>query len=347
MEPNNTPRSRASRVFQVLASAAIVVWLLTPLLHVLLLAFAGLLLALSLSGVGASVAKRTFLSRRWATALLVLALASAGVLVARLVAPNLARQVNELSEALPEAVSDLLDQVDEYPGGSALVARLRDPGELMNAQETLSRARGVLSTTAGALASFMAFLFIGLFVSFEPDLYYKGLLRLVPLGRRGRVDEVLREVAHALRLWVLSKLLAMTVVGAATWLGLSLLGVPLAFVLALFSALLTFIPNFGPVISAIPPVLLALAESPSRALFVVILYVCVQTVESYLITPLIERKTVALPPALTITAQLSMGLIAGGIGVIVATPLTAVGLVLVKQLYVRDVLGDVAEGESE
>ena len=349
MEPSTTSQrpSRAARAFHVLGACALLVWLLSPMLDVLLLGFAGLLLAIFLSGIGAMMASRSFLSQRWATGIVVIVLASATVLVGRLVAPDLARQVNELGEALPRALRELLAYVGQYPGGDAIVERLSDPGKLLAGTEALSRARGVLSSTAGALASFMAFLFIGLFVALEPKLYRGGLLRLVPLPRRERADEVLTKVAHALRLWMLSKLLAMTVVGAATWLGLSLLNVPLAFILAMLSALLTFIPNFGPVISAVPPVLLALADSPSRALFVVLLYVGVQTVESYLITPLIERKTVALPPALTIAAQLGLGVIAGGVGVVVATPLVAVALVLVKQLYVEDMLGDVVQAAPD
>jgi predicted PurR-regulated permease PerM len=337
---------RASTTFYVLAAAACAVWLLAPLLDVLLLAFAGLLLAVFLSGIGGWLAARTFLSKRLATISVVVLWTAAVVVVARIAAPDLAKQVEDLSEALPKAISSLTDSMRGYPGGNAIIDRLEEPADLLGGREAFSRARGLLSSSIGALASFLAFLFIGLFVAYEPALYHKGLLRLVPVRRRESADAVLMKVAHVLRLWMLSKLLSMTVVGGAIWLGLSLLDVPLAFVLALLSAVLTFIPNFGPVLSAMPPILLAVADSPSKALLVIALYVGVQTVESYLLTPLIERETVALPPALTITAQLAMGIIAGAMGVVVATPLTAVALVVMKHVYVEGVLHDVDDTAS-
>jgi predicted PurR-regulated permease PerM len=132
----------------------------------------------------------------------------------------------------------------------------------------------------------------------------------------------------------------MAAIGVLTWLGLVLLGIPLAPTLALLAALLTFIPNFGPAIAMVPPTLIALMEGPERAASVVALYFAVQTVESYVLTPLLQKKTTSLPPALTLVAQVVMASLAGGLGVVVATPLTAVALVTVRHLYVEDALGD-------
>jgi predicted PurR-regulated permease PerM len=124
------------------------------------------------------------------------------------------------------------------------------------------------------------------------------------------------------------------------WIGLSLLGIPLAFSLAVLAALLDFVPNIGPIIAGIPAVLFAFTQSPTTALHVLLLYVGVQTLESYFITPFIERKTVSLPPALTGTVQLVLALLVGIPGVIVAAPLTAVGMIIVQRLYVEGALGD-------
>jgi predicted PurR-regulated permease PerM len=119
-----------------------------------------------------------------------------------------------------------------------------------------------------------------------------------------------------------------------------LLGIPLAFSLGVLASLLTFIPNIGPVLAALPALLLAFVDSPTRALYVALLYLGVQAVESYGITPFIERETVSLPPAVTLATQLALGLLAGFAGVIVAAPLAAVGVVLVQTFYIQDVLGD-------
>ena len=107
---------------------------------------------------------------------------------------------------------------------------------------------------------------------------------------------------------------------------------------AMIAAVLTFIPNVGPILAAVPAMLLALADSPMKVLYVVALYTGIQTVESYLVTPLIQRRTVSIPPALTLSAQILAGVIFGIVGVALATPLAVAALVLVHELYVRDVL---------
>jgi predicted PurR-regulated permease PerM len=132
----------------------------------------------------------------------------------------------------------------------------------------------------------------------------------------------------------------MIFIGLLTWIGLSILGVPLALTLGLIAGLLSFIPNFGPIISAVPALLLAFIESPTTALYVLILYIGVQLVESNVVTPLIERETVELPPALTIIFQLALAVMVGGLGLILATPLLAVIMVVIQMVYIQDILGD-------
>lgn len=128
----------------------------------------------------------------------------------------------------------------------------------------------------------------------------------------------------------------MVVVGAATALGLYLLGLPFALSLGLLAALLDFVPNFGPLISALPALLLALLQGPWQVLYVALLYVGINLLDGYLLTPLVQRRTVSLSPALLLFAQLLMGVLAGALGVLVATPLSAVTLLLVKRLYIEE-----------
>src|SRR6185295_16753182 len=116
-------------------------------------------------------------------------------------------------------------------------------------------------------------------------------------------------------------------------------GVPLWLPLGLLAALLNFIPNFGPVIAAVPAVLIALADNPAKAAWVVALSVAAQNLEGYLITPLVQRRAVEMPPALTILSQVLMGLLLGPLGVILAAPMTAAAIVVLKMLYVEDTLG--------
>ena len=326
------------------AGLAAVLWVLGGLLDILLLAFAGVLLALFLHGSGAWLAKRLHLPEPLGVGAICLGVAGLVAITVWAAAPAVAAQIDELSRALPKAADQAGAALNRYDWGRAIVERARHLDDLLGRREALSRAGGVLSTTLGALGAFVGFLFVGLFVAFEPGLYRRGLLHLVPLGARRRADEILSETAHTLRMWMAGKLLAMAVVGLLTWLGLTLLDVPLGLTLALIAALLTFIPNFGPILSAVPAVLLGLLDGPSKALYVVLLYVGVQTLESYVLTPLVQKKTVSLPPALTLVGQLIMGTLAGGVGLLVATPLTAAALVIVKRLYVEDILGDTLAG---
>jgi len=140
--------------------------------------------------------------------------------------------------------------------------------------------------------------------------------------------------------------MAMSVVGVLTWLGLWLVGVPLAPILGLIAALLAFIPNIGPIIAAVPAVLLALSDGPTMALQVVGVYVAVQALESYAITPLIQQERVSLPPALIISTQLLMGVLFGVLGLALATPMAALGLTIIREAYVGRYLAGEARGRD-
>jgi predicted PurR-regulated permease PerM len=139
------------------------------------------------------------------------------------------------------------------------------------------------------------------------------------------------------------QLIPMAFLGVVAFVGLSILGVPLALPLALLTAVLTVIPNVGPIIAMAAPALLAFAEDPKRALYVVIFYTILQTVEGYLITPMAQQKVISLPSALLLTSQVLLAVLFGFYGLALAAPLTAVLMVLVKELYVEDVLQDPVE----
>jgi predicted PurR-regulated permease PerM len=141
-----------------------------------------------------------------------------------------------------------------------------------------------------------------------------------------------------MRRWLVGKVAGMLVIGGLTSAGLSLIGVPAALALGVVAGLLSFIPYLGPVLSLVPAALLALTQSPAMLAWVLALYVGIQTVESYVVTPLIQQEAVALPPGLIITAQVLLGVVVGWLGLLLATPLTACVVVLVDELYPGDAL---------
>jgi predicted PurR-regulated permease PerM len=128
--------------------------------------------------------------------------------------------------------------------------------------------------------------------------------------------------------------------GGLTTIGLWILGVPLAFTLGVLAGILNFVPNFGPWIAAIPAVLVAFLQGPQQALYVGLLYIALQSIDGYILTPIVDRRSVELPPVLTIVAQVLLGLAFGFVGILLASPLTAVAMILIKTLYVEDLLGD-------
>lgn len=132
----------------------------------------------------------------------------------------------------------------------------------------------------------------------------------------------------------------MAIVGVLSIIGLMLLGVPLAFILGLLAGLLAFIPLIGPTLALIPPMLIAFTNSPQQALYVFLLFMGIQFVESYFLTPVIQKRVTALPPVLLIGTQVLLSLFAGILGVMLAAPLAVTGMVWVKMLYVEDILHD-------
>ena len=191
-----------------------------------------------------------------------------------------------------------------------------------------------------ALLALLVVLVVGIYLAAQPHFYVNGLVMLAPKPKRPRIREVLLRIGFVLRWWMIGQLVPMVAIGILTAVGLKIIGVEMWLTLGLLAALFNFIPNFGPLISGIPAVLIALADSPTKALWVVVLYFAAQNLEGYVLTPLVQRKAVQLPPALTILSQVLLGILLGFLGVLLAAPLTAAAVVAVKMLYVEDALDD-------
>jgi predicted PurR-regulated permease PerM len=329
----------------VAAGAAVIVLLLAvwQVAQILLLIFASLLFAVFLRTLAVFVSDHTPLSVNGSLAAVVLALLGAFVLIGALYGPALADGFYQLSRQLPSALDRLRNSLGQYAWGPALMDTLsRAGGSLTNPQQ-ISKIAGIFSTAFGALGSFLVVIVLGIYFAAEPKTYIDGTARLFPQERRERVCEAFGHVGHALRWWLIGRIAAMLAVGVLTFVGLMILGVPFAFVLALLNALLDFIPNIGPLIAAVPAIMVGLSQDGVTALYVAILYFVIQGLEGFVITPYIQQKIVSLPPALLLAAQLVMGAGFGILGLLLAPPLAVVAMVLVQMLYMRDVLGERVE----
>ncbi len=330
----------------IAVSAYLLYQLLFQVFDVILLIFAGVLLAIFLRGLADLVNRYTKLSETMSVLLVsVLLLAILGGAIA-LLAPDVTEQVKLLRDKLPDSLLKISNYFSQFSWGKTIIEQfpndqaMREKINNLDFSSLLTRVGGYFSSTVGAIGNFFVVILVAIYLAVEPKFYTNGLKKLFPVEARARVQEVLSEIGNTLTWWLIGKTASMLFIGLLTWIGLSILGVPLALTLGLIAGLLSFIPNFGPIFSAVPAILLAFIDSPIKAFYVLILFVIVQLIESNIVTPVIERRTVELPPALTIVAQIALGVLLGGLGLVLATPLLAVILVLVQMIYVEDILGD-------
>lgn len=201
-------------------------------------------------------------------------------------------------------------------------------------------AFGFFSSTLAALAGFILILFVAVFVAVDASTYHKGLMHLFPHRARARAGEVLSSTATMLRRWLLTQFVAMIAVGALTAGVLLLLDVKAAIGLGIIAGILEFVPIAGPIIAAIPGIAMSFLDGPQKAVYVTLAYIAIQQIEANLITPLLMKRGLELPPVLTITAQGVLSLVFGFVGLLVAVPMLAAAMVPIKMLYVQDVVGD-------
>lgn len=340
-------RSYTRRVLIAVALAVLLVGLavlLWQIVDVLLLIFAGFLAALFLRTLTDILSHYSRLPARAALPVVVLILLGALALAGWLFAPKLEAQMEQLAKQIPSEIQHLEAQLKQTTWGKALLQKITSSGGSGLLQGGLiSRLTGTVSMLLDIGADAIFVFLVALFIAGNPKMYRAGLLRLVPAKRRGRAGEVVTEVITTLRWWLLGQLISMATIGILTGLALWLLGMKLAFSLGVLAGFLEFIPYAGPILSAVPAILLALAQGPVEALYITLLYIAIHQFEGDVVIPFVHRRTVSLPPALTVSAILIMEALFGFIGILVATPLVAVALVLVKMLYLHDVLGEEVE----
>ncbi|ACY17835.1 AI-2E family transporter [Haliangium ochraceum] len=339
--------SLAHRAFVAssVAGAVVVAYLAIGYLsQVVLVIFAGVLLAVFLDGLTRLLCRHTPLPRWLSLTLVCLGLVALFALAGWQSGEKIGAQVRELSERIPVALERLRSWVDGYDWAQPVVTQFDKPTEVMSkvapGADMIGRITGVFSVVLGAATNIFIVLFLGIYLAASPGLYVGGVAWLAPAPKRERTRQVLAQLGRALRRWLGGRFASMAVVGVFTAVGLLIAGVPLAFILGVIAGALSFIPYIGPILSVVPGLLMALTIGPQTVLFALMVYFAAQLLESYLITPLIQRRVVSMPPAVLIMAQMIMGVVAGLLGVLLATPLAVVVIVLVQMLYLQDVRGE-------
>jgi predicted PurR-regulated permease PerM len=226
-------------------------------------------------------------------------------------------------------------EAGEQESGSESVAKFFVP----DPENLVERVGSVFRTTFGAIGDTAVIIFVAIFTAADPNAYRNGLLSLVPPRRREDFARLLDDTGTMLRWWLLGQLVAMLAVGTATWLLLTAIGMPSALLLGLQAGILTFIPFLGPFLGGAAIMLVAMAQGGTMIFWALGGYVLIQSAEGYLLTPLVQQRTVDVRPLLVITAMILFGTLFGLLGIALATPLVAVIRLLVLRLYVDDALG--------
>lgn len=342
-QQNSNFQSRVWIATAILAFMVVLLLIIKTTFSVLLLVFAGILLALFLQGVAGLFRKYFKSSDNWAIGLSIGITFLITAAIFFLIGAKIQAQASELIEVIPQTFSAAKEQLNQSSTGQTIVDKATSNG-------TLKKLQGFggqfFTSTFGVLGDVYVILFIGLFIAVAPKIYSDGALLLVPRQGKPKAEEVIERLGTQLRGWLKGKLFAMLVVGVLTAIGLAALGIKLWLVLAILAGLISFIPNFGPVIALIPAVLIALLDSAQTALYVTALYVLVQFLESNFITPLVQQKLISLPPALILTFQLIMGALTGGWGLVLATPIAVVLMVVIQKLYIERQSDDDVETET-
>lgn len=316
-----------------LVGVALLLWTMRGLL---ILVFGAILLAVILRIVASPFRHRLNLPDPLALLVAVLLVAGFFALAIVLFGQEVAGQWESLQHSIPSAWQTVLQRLESNGLAAPVREWLQSVGS--GGQGVLSSMTRVLLSFTNALADTLLVVFGGIYLAADPSLYRRGIAKLVPQAARPKLTEALDDCYRALRLWLLGRLTSMLLVGLLTGLGLWAIGMPAALTLGIAAGILDFVPFIGPILAAIPAVLLALATDPTMALSVILLYLAIQQIEGNILTPLIQKRAVDLPPALLLFSLVALGLLFGALGVILAEPLTVVLYVLVKRLYVIEIL---------
>jgi len=253
------------------------------------------------------------------------------------------KQYKELAATLPVMIDNLQTYLQSTNWGAYLIENIDSTEDRMNT--VIQHLPQVFTGTFGFFGDLYAFLFLGIFLMIAPKEYMLGILSLFPDTRKLAAEQVMEKVAEQLKIWLKVQLLDMLFVFVLTAIALLILGIELWLILALIAGILTFIPNLGPTLALIPAALVGLLDSPLTALYIIIIFVGVQIIESAVFAPFVQKRMLSLPPAMVLFFQLLMGTLTGALGLLFATPLLVAIVNFVNEIYVKRVLRQETAGQ--
>jgi len=316
---------------------------LWKLADVLLLAFGAVLVAILLHAASDALVRYLRVPERWSLTLASLVIFALFLAIIALFGTQVRSQFSSVVERLPFA----LDNFSKHLGIGPVSDDLSEIVNNAPAGGMAARLAGIGGAILDGLADFILVVIAGLYIAAAPRLYEQGFVKLFPIRHHERVESSLEASGKALRLWLTSQLIAMSCVAVLSAAAFWLIGLPSAIALGLIAGLADFIPFLGPILGALPAVLIAFSISGETALWTILAVIVIQQLEGNVIFPLVARSVISIPPALALFAILIGSVLFGTLGLIFGFPLAVVTYVLVKKLYVRETLGERTEVPGE
>lgn len=326
-------------LFSLIAS----LYILWQIRELLLLFFTAVVLAVAINQLVRRLTQFG-IKRIWAVwlSLFIVITLLTGVLF--LILPQFVRQFRELLLLLPTGANQIQQSLNwleqrlngwdiEIPDIDVLLRQIQPL-----ATNFITQAYTLFSTSITVFLQFLLVMILTIMLLINPQPYRKGFVRFFPGFYRSRVEEILSKCAEGLGSWTIGALIEMLFIGLLSGIGLWVLGVPLVLAHAVLAGLLNFIPNIGPTLSAVLPMTVAFLDEPWKAVAVLILYIIIQNIESYWLTPTVMAKQVALLPAVTLTSQLFFTTFFGALGLLMALPLTVVVKTWIDESLFKDIL---------
>lgn len=332
-----------------LLAAAAALFLVWQTVSSLLLVFAGVLFAAFLDAAARTLAPVLPLSRIWRLTFVLMLLSALSGFGLVWGAGKLPEQTRLLLKVMDAQVDILQEHLLSYGVDLLGPEWGRDFAQWLLADQGrfLSHAQFLLGGASSLLTGVLVVVFLGILFAFDPTSYRESLVVLVRPHYRARMRAVMDEIGNVMRLWFVGQLIRIILMTLCVWPALYLIGLPGPFLLGLQAGLSNFIPYLGPIVAAIPIALVAMPLGASLLIWAVVVYTIIQSIEGYVIGPLIQRRAVETPPAWTLVAIVLLGALFGVMGIALAMPLVAVGRVAIIRFYVEDYLGDRREPAAE
>lgn len=290
------------------------------LIQPILLIFAAIVTAAILDGGSRLLGRVLPIGRGWRLLIVCLSVLLFMIWTAMFAGSQIAAQAVSLQSVVMEQIERLAAWASDHGMGSF---QLDTKTISDNFAGTFGRVTAAVGSVVGAFTSLVMILVLGVFIAIEPRLYERGVAWMLPMKNRENFYITTARMGFTLRRLMAGRLLGMFVEGVGTWLACMAVGIPMAALLGLLTGLLAFIPNIGAIVSGVLLVLVGFSAGTDAGLWAIAIYLVVQTVDGYLIVPMVAKKTVDLAPALVLGAQILFGALLGIMGLFLADPIVA------------------------